>query len=169
MIPDNTCILRLTAAAGTELADAYSSGTRHLIPPWKKRFTTHGQSSLTRYCSVRLSPIAENSLLLPPVGVWTVLSSSVSDRPLKPDTDRRLGKPLPYQQANQPRASLQAKKPFHSKAYGVLAAVSNCYPPPGGKFSRVTHPSATWVKNSRTTCMYKAYRQRSSWARIKLS
>ncbi len=26
MIPDNACILRITAAAGTELADAYSSG-----------------------------------------------------------------------------------------------------------------------------------------------
>jgi hypothetical protein len=33
VIPDNTCILRLTAAAGTELADAYSSGTRHFVPP----------------------------------------------------------------------------------------------------------------------------------------
>ncbi len=52
--------------------------------------------------------------------------------------------------------------PFHSKAYGVLAFVSNCYPPPKGKFSRVTHPSATRVKNSRTTCMCQAYRQRSS-------
>ena len=38
------------------------------------------------------------------------LSSSVSDRPLKPDTDRRLGRLLPHQQANQPRASLQANK-----------------------------------------------------------
>ena len=27
MIPDNACIPRITAAAGTELADAYSSGT----------------------------------------------------------------------------------------------------------------------------------------------
>ncbi len=27
MIPDNACILRITAAASTELADAYSSGT----------------------------------------------------------------------------------------------------------------------------------------------
>jgi hypothetical protein len=27
VIPDNACILRITAAAGTELADAYSSGT----------------------------------------------------------------------------------------------------------------------------------------------
>ena len=52
--------------------------------------------------------------------------------------------------------------PFHSKAYGVLAVVSNCCPPPKGKFSRVTHPSATRVKNSRTTCMCQAYRQRSS-------
>jgi len=50
----------------------------------------------------------------------------VSDHPLKPDTDRRLGK------------SVSLKK-----AYGVLAIVSNCYPPPKGKFSRVTHPSAT--------------------------
>ena len=54
------------------------------------------------------------------------------------------------------------KNPFHSKAYGVLATVSSCYPPPKGKFLRVTHPSATRVKNSRTTCMCKASRQRSS-------
>ncbi len=27
MIPDNACILRITAVAGTELADAYPSGT----------------------------------------------------------------------------------------------------------------------------------------------
>ena len=29
--PDNACILRITAAAGTELADAYSSGTFSLL------------------------------------------------------------------------------------------------------------------------------------------
>ena len=29
------------------------------------------------------------------------------------------------------------------KAYGVLAPVSSCCPPPKGKFLRVTHPSAT--------------------------
>ena len=44
--PDNACILRITAAAGTELADAYSLGTLigehvHLIAPQQKRFTTH--------------------------------------------------------------------------------------------------------------------------------
>ena len=30
MIPDNACILCITAAAGTELADAYSLGTRQI-------------------------------------------------------------------------------------------------------------------------------------------
>ena len=46
MIPDNTCILRLTAAAGTELADAYSDSTvnpaheREFLPV-QKQFTTH--------------------------------------------------------------------------------------------------------------------------------
>ncbi len=44
--PDNARILRITAAAGTELADAYSYGTviaLHvgLILPIQKRFTTH--------------------------------------------------------------------------------------------------------------------------------
>jgi hypothetical protein len=32
IIPDNACILRLTAAAGTELADAYSLGTVIIFP-----------------------------------------------------------------------------------------------------------------------------------------
>ena len=46
MNPDNACILRITAAAGTELADAYSYGTispRHVggFFPVQKQFTTH--------------------------------------------------------------------------------------------------------------------------------
>ena len=46
MIPDNARTLRITAAAGTELAGPYSHGTcngRHDIPftPVQKRFTTH--------------------------------------------------------------------------------------------------------------------------------
>jgi hypothetical protein len=35
---------------------------------------------------------------------------------------------------------------FYQKVYGTLAPVSRCYFPPAGKFSRVTHPSATRVK-----------------------
>ena len=74
MIPDNACIPRITAAAGTELADAYSLDTVRILFQ-EKKFTTHGPSSFTRYCSVRLAPIAENSLLLPPVKVWAVSQS----------------------------------------------------------------------------------------------
>ena len=46
MNPDNARILRITAAAGTELADAYSQGTVNSchdrkILPLEKQFTTH--------------------------------------------------------------------------------------------------------------------------------
>ncbi len=46
MNPDNARILRITAAAGTELADAYSYSTgKHLhvdvVLPIEKQFTTH--------------------------------------------------------------------------------------------------------------------------------
>ncbi len=46
MIPDNACTLRITAAAGTELADPYSYGTfiQVHVPgfiPVQKKFTTH--------------------------------------------------------------------------------------------------------------------------------
>ena len=46
MNPDNACILRITAAAGTELADAYSYATLigplvDLIAHIQKKFTTH--------------------------------------------------------------------------------------------------------------------------------
>ncbi len=38
-------------------------------------------SSLTRRCSVRVAPIAEDSLLLPPVGVWAVSQSQCGRSP----------------------------------------------------------------------------------------
>ena len=46
MIPNNARILRITAAAGTELADAYSYGTfttAHVLffIPLQKKFTIH--------------------------------------------------------------------------------------------------------------------------------
>ena len=46
MNPDNACILRITAAAGTELADAYSYATVKslrvaTVLGVEKQFTTH--------------------------------------------------------------------------------------------------------------------------------
>ncbi len=77
MNPDNACILRITAAAGTELADAYSYGTvssEHVrrFLPIQKKFTTHRAVILHAAWLVGLASIAQYSLLLPPVGVWSV-------------------------------------------------------------------------------------------------
>ena len=70
-------------------------------------------------------------------------SPSVADYPLRSATDHRVGKLLPHQLANQTQTPPQVDSSFCSSAYGVLAAISSCCPPPRGRFLRVTHPSAT--------------------------
>ena len=113
--------------------------------PQEKQFTIRRPSSCTRRCSFRVAPIDENSSLLPPVGVWAVLNPSVADRPLRPATDRRPGKPLPHQLANQPqahlpallRALLLAKRMRYCRRF--LAGI----PHPEVDNPRVPHPSAT--------------------------
>ncbi len=68
------------AAAGTGLAGAYFGGTvrpgktRQFVPPYRS-LQSKGPSSSTRRCCVRLSPIAQYSSLLPPIGVWAVSQS----------------------------------------------------------------------------------------------
>jgi hypothetical protein len=70
----------------------------------------------------------------------------VTDHPLRPVMDRRLGRPLPYQLANPTQAHPIARGPktpaFPRGAYAVLIRVSSGYPPLLGRFLRVTHPSA---------------------------
>ncbi len=77
MNPDNACTLRITAAAGTELAGAYSYATvsyQHVgrFLGVEKQFTTHRAVILHAGWLVRLSSIDQYSSLLPPVGVWSV-------------------------------------------------------------------------------------------------
>ena len=104
-------------------------------------------SSCTRRCSVRLASIAENSSLLPPVGVWAVLNPSVAARPLRPATDRCFGRPLPHQLANQPRTHLGASP--ESDFAWLPKRMRSCHRFLGGiphlkaDHPRVTHPSAT--------------------------
>jgi hypothetical protein len=62
----------------------------------------------------------------------------VADHPLRPATDRRLGRPLPCQLANRTRTPLSARAlrpPLTSRFYAVLARVSPGYPPPKGRLS----------------------------------
>src|SRR5262249_9857709 len=71
--PNNVRTVRLTAAAGTNLARASSRDRATLrLPPPRQCFTPRRPSSHTRRRSVRLAPIAEDPRLQPPVGVWPV-------------------------------------------------------------------------------------------------
>ena len=138
--PDNARILRITAAAGTELADTYSYCTfscmcaTRPLPQYKSSLQPIRPPSCTRYGWFRLPPIDQYSSLLPPVGVCTVLSCNVGDLPLRTPKDRRHGKPLPHHLANPTHAHLI---PINLSSYGdatpwyyaVLRTVSSVYPP----------------------------------------
>ncbi len=85
MIPDNACTLRITAAAGTELAGAYSYGTvNHLhvggFLPVQKRFTTHRAvfphaawlDQAPAHCPIFLTAASRRSLVRVSVPVWGI-------------------------------------------------------------------------------------------------
>ena len=65
--------------------------------------------------------------------------------PLRPATDRRLGGPLPHQQANQSRAhpiplALFQPEDASLLAYAVLAYISIRYPPVWGRLPTCYSP-----------------------------
>ena len=57
-----------------EVSRTFLFGYSHFLPR-RKSFTTQRPSSLTRHRCIRVSPIVQDSLLLPPVGVWAVSQS----------------------------------------------------------------------------------------------
>ena len=90
--PDNARILRITAAAGTELADAYSYGTlivSHvaLIAPVQKQFTIHRTVFLhaawldqsSDHCPIFLTAASRRSLDRVSVPVWGTFLSEPLD------------------------------------------------------------------------------------------
>ena len=92
MNPDNACILRITAAAGTELADAYSYGTLinarvRLIAPVQKKFTIHRTFFLhaawldqsSDHCPIFLTAASRRSLVRVSVPVWGTFLSEPLD------------------------------------------------------------------------------------------
>ena len=108
MIPDNACILRITAAAGTELADAFSSGTVNSSSLTKevynpKAFFPHAVLLRQAFAHCGKFPTAASRRSLGPC-----LSPSVAAHPLRPATDHCLGRLLPSQLANRTRAPLSA-------------------------------------------------------------
>ncbi len=88
MNPDNACILRITATASTELADAYSFSTiNHLhvdgFLPKQKQFTTHSAVILHAawlgqayaHCPIFLTTASRRSLIRVSVPVWGIILS----------------------------------------------------------------------------------------------
>ncbi len=85
MIPDNARTLRITAAAGTELAGPYSYGTvkRAHVPPFlpvQKRFTTRRAffphaawlDQAPAHCPIFLTAASRRSLVRVSVPVWGI-------------------------------------------------------------------------------------------------
>src|SRR5699024_7186785 len=76
---------------------------------------------------------------------------TVSGHPLRPDTRRRLGRPLPHQQADRPQAHPTPQKlsttPSKMRSYMVLDPVSQAYPTVQGRsptcYSPVRHSSTS--------------------------
>ena len=88
VIPDNACTLRITAAAGTELAGAYSEGTvspRHVggVLPFQKQFTTQRAVILhagwldqaCAHCPIFLTAASRRSRVRVSVPVWGITLS----------------------------------------------------------------------------------------------
>ena len=107
MIPSNVCTLRITAAAGTKFAGAYSPGTV-IIVPGKRALQPEGLLHSRGMAGSGLRPLSKIPHCCPPWESGPCLSPSVADHPLRPATDRRLGRPLPHQLANPTRADPKA-------------------------------------------------------------
>jgi hypothetical protein len=88
VIPDNACTLRITAAAGTELAGAYSDGTlkpwrTRVIVPVQKKFTTLSAFILhaawldqaPAHCPIFLTAASRRSWVRVSVPMWGVMLS----------------------------------------------------------------------------------------------
>ncbi len=141
--PNNTCPLRITAAAGTELAGAYSMGTVILFPI-KRALQPEGLLHSRGIAGSGLRPLSNIPHCCLPQEPGPYLSSNVADHPLRPATDHRLGQPLPNQLANPTQHHLIAQKiTFPLGAYMVLPTVSHSYSLLPGRYLSITHPSAT--------------------------
>ena len=88
MNPDNARVLRITAAAGTKLADPYSYGTinpdrNQDIFPIQKKFTTQSAFILHAawldqgcpHCPIFLTAASRRSLVRVSVPVWGIILS----------------------------------------------------------------------------------------------
>src|SRR5207247_6261666 len=110
VIPDNARTLRITAAAGTELAGASFGGTvthdlRRVFVPPDSGLQPEGRHPTRGVAASALRPLRKIPHCCLPYESGPCLSPNVAGHPLRPATRRRLGGPLPRQLADRPRDS----------------------------------------------------------------
>jgi hypothetical protein len=111
VIPNNACHLCITAAAGTELA-VTSFGldqSEDFLTP-DSSLHPEGLHPTRGVAGSGFRPLPNIRYCSPPWRSGQCLSSDVAGRSLNPATRRRLGEPLPHQQADRKQA---APKPMN--------------------------------------------------------
>ena len=164
MIPDNARTLRITAAAGTELAGAYSGGTFRprqagVVIPTQKEFTTLSAFVLhaawldqaSAHCPIFLTAASRRSRVRVSVPVWGAMLS----HPL----------PIGALVGRYPANKLIGRTPIPGRLYfnrramppsdtmGYYRQFPAAFLRPWARCVRVTHPSAGDIA-APLTCMY---------------
>ena len=103
MIPNNARTLRITAAAGTELAGAFSGGTVMYFFPPNSALRPTGLRHTRGVAASGFRPLRKIPHCCLPQESGPCLSPSVADHPLRPAIHLRLGGPLPRQLPNGTR------------------------------------------------------------------
>src|ERR1700678_1311543 len=124
IIPNNARPPRITAAAGTKLAGASSLGTV-IIVPIERSLRPKGLHPPRSVAASGFPPLRKIPHCCLPQESGPCFSSSVSVRPLRPDTDLRLGRRFPYQLAHQPSPPPKADYSFD---LSILCGISLGFP-----------------------------------------
>ena len=151
VIPSNASPLRITAAAGTKLAGASSTGTVIIVPVERalqsKTFFTHAAllDQAFAHCPIFPTAASRRSLGRVSVPVWLIVLSDqlpIAGLVGLYPTNYLIGR----------RPLIRRLTALDLSPYAVLAPVSQGCPPPHDTFLRDTHPSATDIA-ARATCM----------------
>ncbi len=103
MIPNNAWTIRITAAAGTNLAGPSSGidqATEVTFLHPDNSLHPEGLHPARGVAASDFRPLRNIRYCSPPWGSGQCLSPDVADQPLSPATRRCLGEPLPHQQAD---------------------------------------------------------------------
>ena len=168
MIPNNACTVRLTAAAGTNLARASSGDHSFCSPPtgvYNPRAFIHHAASLGQACAhCRRFSTAASRRSLASVSVPVTRATLSRPLPVVALVSRYLTNKLIGHETLLRRRTVSSSKDAFRRQRLVLHGVSTAYPSPEGKFLMHYCPfrhATCSEERSRSTCMPNPRRQRS--------